>query len=230
MESAVIDKPHVLVVEDDLKIVQSLVGGLHRAGFQVTVAMAGNEAVQLILTGGFDVILLDLMLPERSGFEIMEAMSGRVSTPVIVLSARTELEARLHSFELGAVDYVPKPFWIEEIVMRIRSRLSIRKETPHRMLSVGGVVLDLDRRSAMRDGQDLGLTAHEFNMLSWIVERPDRAISRQQLADNALPEDGERSRRTIDSHMSRIRKKLGEDGRLISTVWGIGYRYQPAGT
>lgn len=220
-------KPRILVIEDDLKIVQSLISGLSREGFDVTVAMDGDEGANQVLSNAFDVVVLDLMLPGRDGFSILEAMSGRVSTPVIVLSARTELDARVRSFTLGAVDYVPKPFWIEELILRIRSRLNLQEESPHRMISIGAVMLDLDRRSALRDGSDLGLTTHEFNILHWLVARPDRAISRQQLADNTLPEDGERTSRTVDSHVSRIRKKLGEEGKRIKTVWGIGYRYQP---
>lgn len=220
-------KPRILVIEDDLKIVQSLISGLSREGFDVTVAMDGDEGANQVLSNAFDVVVLDLMLPGRDGFSILEAMSGRVSTPVIVLSARTELDARVRSFTLGAVDYVPKPFWIEELILRIRSRLNLQEESPHRVISIGAVMLDLDRRSALRDGSDLGLTTHEFNILHWLVARPDRAISRQQLADNTLPEDGERTSRTVDSHVSRIRKKLGEEGRRIKTVWGIGYRYQP---
>ncbi|MEL6345675.1 MAG: response regulator transcription factor [Myxococcota bacterium] len=220
-------KPRILVVEDDLKIVQSLISGLSREGFDVTIAMDGDEGAAQVLGHPFDVVVLDLMLPGRDGFSILEAMSGRVSTPVVVLSARTELDARVRSFTLGAVDYVPKPFWMEELVLRIRSRLNLTEETPRRVIEIGDVVLDLDRRSALRGDADLGLTAHEFNILHWLAARPQRAVSRQQLADNTLPEDGERTPRTVDSHVSRIRKKLGEEGKRIKTVWGIGYRYQP---
>ena len=107
-------KPRVLVIEDDLSVVEGLVAGLSRAGFDVSVAMDGVDGANRAQHETFDVVLLDLMLPGRSGFDVLKAMSGRVSTPVIVLSARTELESRLKSFELGAIDFVPKPFWMEE--------------------------------------------------------------------------------------------------------------------
>lgn len=224
---AVEQKPRILVVEDDLKIVQGLVSGLHREGFDITVAMDGDEGASLVLSGRFDAVVLDLMLPGRSGFEILEALSGRSSLPVLVLSARTELDARLRSFELGAVDYLPKPFFIEELVARLRSRLALREDGPRRILSIDTVQVDLDARVASRGGADLNLTAVEFNVLAWLVERPGRAVSRQQLADNTLPEDSNPSRRTVDSHVSRVRKKLGAEGDRIETVWGIGYRYTP---
>jgi DNA-binding response OmpR family regulator len=217
------DAPRILVVEDDLNVVQGLVAGLHRRGFDVSVCMDGAEAAVRAASEPFDLVVLDLMLPGRSGFEVLEAMSGRVSTQVIVLTARTELGARLDSFRLGAVDYVSKPFFIEELVARIDARLARRPETPRRRLQLGSVTLDLDARLALRDEQDLGLTAHEFNVLAWLAGRPGRAVTRQDLAEHALGTEGV-SDRTVDSHVSRIRSKLGDDGKRIETVWGIGYR------
>lgn len=219
-------KARILVVEDDVHVVQGLVSGLSRAGFDVTVTMDGEEASRLALHP-FDAVVLDLMLPGRTGFEVLAAMSGRVSTPVVVLSARTELESRLKSFQLGAVDFVPKPFWIEELVVRLRSRLALREDAPARNLIVGTAVLDLDRRTATREGTELGLTPHEFNLLAWLAERPRRAVSRRSLAEHTLTEELGANDRTVDTHVSRIRRKLGADGVTIATVWGIGYRYDP---
>lgn len=213
----------ILVVEDDLNVVQGLIAGLRRKGFDVSVVMDGTEAAARAVAEPFDLVVLDLMLPGLSGFEVLEAMSGRASTPVIVLSARTELTARLDSFRLGAVDYVAKPFFIEELVARIHARLALREVLPHRIVRVGGTVIDLDARKVLRDGQDVGLTAHEFNILGWLADRPDRAVTRQELAEHALGTEGVTDR-TVDSHVSRIRQKLGDDGKRVETVWGIGYR------
>ena len=127
-------RPRVLVVEDDWNASQGLVRGLSRAGFDVS-AEGANRA----LTEAFDLVVLDLMLPEKSGFDVLSAMAGKVSTPVIVLSARTELTARLKSFELGAVDFVSKPFWIEELIVRIRTRLSRVEEVARRTVMIGDV-------------------------------------------------------------------------------------------
>jgi DNA-binding response OmpR family regulator len=222
------ERPRILVVEDDLAVVQGLVRGLHRAGFAVSVAMDGAEGVRRALDEPFDLVVLDLMLPGKDGFSVLDGWRGRLSVPVIVLSARTELTARVRSFDLGAVDYVPKPFWMEELVARIRARLALGTDAPRRLATFAGITVDLDGRRVTHGEEEIPLTAHEFNVLAWLVERPDRAVSRQQLAEHALPEEGDRQERTLDSHVSRIRRKLGPDAAAcLRTVWGIGYRFSP---
>jgi len=216
--------PHILIVEDDVGVVSGLVRGLQRAGFATTVAMTGRDGLEHILRGEVDLVLLDLMLPERNGFEVLDAVRSRASVPIVVLSARTDLPARLQSFEGGAVDFVPKPFFIEELIARIKARLALSGDAPRRELGIGDVVLDLDARVARRDGVDLGLTSYELNVLAFLRERPGRAQTRAQIAEGALSGCAERDDRTVDSHVSRIRKKLGSAGRCVQTVWGIGYR------
>ena len=219
------DPPHILIIEDDLGVVQGLVRGLRREGFETSLAMAGDEGLERILNETFDLVLLDLMLPERSGFEVLEAVRTRVSVPIVVLSALTELPARLRSFESGAVDFVPKPFFMEELVARIRARLALTSTSPRRELALADVVLDLDARTARRGDDDLELTEFEFNVLAYLRERSGRALTRAQIAEAALSEDGESNDRTVDSHVSRIRKKVGPTAaERIQTVWGIGYR------
>ncbi|MEO1267260.1 MAG: response regulator transcription factor [Myxococcota bacterium] len=223
--SAVAPSPHILIIEDDLGVVQGMLRGLRRAGFATSLAMAGDEGLDRILNETFDLVLLDLMLPGRTGLEVLEAVRTRVSIPIIVVSARTDLPTRLNSFREGAVDFVPKPFFMEELVARIRARLALSCAAPRRELILADVVLDLDARVARRGEDELGLTAHEFNVLAYLRERAGRAVTRVQIADNTLPEGGERSDRTVDSHISRIRKKLGDlAADRIQTVWGIGYR------
>lgn len=218
----------VLIVEDDAAVASGLVTGLKNVGFSVELAADGETGTKRALSGEFDLVILDLNLPERDGFGVLEALSGRISTPVIVLTARTELETRLKSFSLGAVDYIPKPFWMEELVARIQSRLRIREDEPHRVIAWSNVVVDLDARTVNLDEAPIELTSHEFNVLAYLVERPDRAITRKQLADHALPESGSRYGRTVDSHMCRIRNKLGDEAsEHIKTVWGVGYKFLP---
>ena len=221
------DTHHILVIEDDASVAAGLVTGLKTAGYEVDLASDGARGVEMALSQPFDLIILDLMLPERDGFDVLEAWRDRLSTPVVVLSARTDLEARLKSFSLGAVDYLPKPFWMGELVARIRSRLRIREDEPHRVISWGSVKVDLDARTVSVGESDVELTSHEFNILAFLVERPGRAVSRRQLAENALPESGARYDRTVDSHLSRIRSKLGtECAAAIRTVWGVGYKFE----
>ncbi|MEM1022774.1 MAG: response regulator transcription factor [Myxococcota bacterium] len=219
------EQPRILVIEDDLNVVQGLVGGLRKAGFEPSLAMTGDEGLERILKGSFELVLLDLMLPKLSGFELLESVRTRVSVPVVVLSARTDLPARLQSFEGGAVDFVPKPFFMEELIARIRTRLALGTDMPRRELSLADLVLDLDDRAVRRCGALVDLTAYEFNVLAFLRERMGRAQSRTQIADGALSESGDCSDRTVDSHISRIRKKVGPlAAARIQTVWGIGYR------
>lgn len=222
---------HILIVEDDLGVVEGLTRGLRRAGFETSLAMSGDEGLERILRESFDLVLLDLMLPERSGFEVLDAVRTRVSVPIVVLSALTDLPARLRSFQQGAIDFVPKPFFMEELVARIRARLALAPdESPRRQLALADVVLDLDARSARRGDAELGLTGYEFNVLAFLRERAGRAQSRAEIAERVLSESGDCDDRTVDSHISRIRKKLGpRAAACIQTVWGIGYRCQ-AGT
>jgi two-component system, OmpR family, response regulator len=221
--------PHrVLIVEDDPDVAAGLVRGLRLAGFSIELATDGTNGARLCLDAEFDVVLLDLMLPGHSGFEVLEVLQKRPAVPpVIVLSARTELADRLRAFKLGAVDYVPKPFWIEEVVARIRARLQILEAArPSRIVAWADAVANLDARTLTVGGEAVTLTRYEFDLLAYLLERPGRAIPRAQLARHALGPLDERSERTIDSHLTRIRKKLGANAAAhVVTVWGIGYRF-----
>ncbi len=218
----------LLVVEDDPGVAGGIVRGLKEAGFEVELATSGVDGAKKALEGRFGAIILDLMLPEQTGFEVLEQLQGRSSVPVLVLTARSDLADRLRCFGLGAADFVTKPFWIEELVARLRVRLRLTTEAPKRVIRWANVALDLDSRQVTIEGADAGLTKNEFDVLAHLVERQGRAISRDQLAEHALTPFEQRDARTVDSHIARIRKKLGaEGGARIATVWGIGYRFEP---
>lgn len=221
--------PRVLVVEDDAATAAGVVRGLRAAGFDVELSTSGADAAHRIGVEAHDVVVLDLMLPEKDGFEVLERMRHRTSAPVIVLTARTDLADRLRAFELGAADFVAKPFWIEELVARIRSRLRLAPERPKRIVRWAGVSLDLDARTVLVDGRPAPLTPTEFAVLAFLAERPGRAVSRGVLSERALASLDEPDARTVDSHVARLRKKLGEGASAIVTVWGIGYRFDPGG-
>lgn len=221
--------PRIIVVEDDPGVAAGLVRGLKLAGFEVELATDGATGARLALGDGVDAVLLDLMLPARSGFEVLALLQHRPAVPpVIVLSARTELDDRLRAFELGAVDFVPKPFWIEEVVARIRAHLpAAEPQKPSRIIAWGGAAVNLDARTVTVGGEPVALTRFELDLLAYLVQRPGRAIPRAQLASHAIGALDERTDRTVDSHLARIRKKLGPAAAAITTVWGIGYRFDP---
>jgi DNA-binding response OmpR family regulator len=217
----------LLVVEDDPGVAGGIVRGLRAAGFDVELATNGLDGAKKALEGGFAAIVLDLMLPEQSGFAVLEQLQGRTSAPILVLTAKADLADRLRCFDLGAADYITKPFWLEELVARLRTRLRINSEAPKRIIRWADVALDLDSRSVTVSGEDAALTRNEFDLLAHLVERQGRAISRAQLAEHALTPFEQRDARTVDSHIARIRRKLGsEGGGRIVTVWGIGYRFE----
>lgn len=214
----------VLVVEDDPSIARNVVRGLRAADFEVELVSRGDLATEALRRVDPALVVLDLNLPGLSGEQLLEAWSGRTKVPVIVLTARVDLDDRLRVFELGAVDFLPKPFWVEELVARVRARLGRAEDKPKRVLSLGDVQLDLDGRRALRDDHDLGLTPHELNVLVYLVERAGRACSRAQIAQAVLSMDEEVDPRTVDSHVTRLRKKLGPTSSCVETVWGVGYR------
>jgi DNA-binding response OmpR family regulator len=221
--------PTLLVVEDDAGVAAGLVRGLGAAGFEVELATNGVDGARKALEGSFDAVVLDLMLPGESGFAVLEQLQGRSSVPVIVLTAKTDLSDRLQCFGLGAADFIAKPFWMQELVARLRARLRIAAEAPKRVIQFRQAVLDLDARTVTVDGSPALLTRHEFDVLAYLVERSGRAISRQQLAERTLSAFEPADPRTVDTHVARVRKKLGDAGASVVTVWGIGYRFEPEG-
>ncbi|MCB9796242.1 MAG: response regulator transcription factor [Alphaproteobacteria bacterium] len=214
----------ILVIEDDPKIASKLVRGLKDAGFAVELHADGEQGMQAGLQSDFDLAVLDLMLPGLHGLEVLEAWQSRSSTPVIVLTAKDTLEARMGSFSRGAVDWMAKPFWMDELLARIRVRLQLREEAPRQVLRFGALELDLDARAVSLGGEPVTLTPSEFNILAFLAERPNRAVSRRQLAEAALSTDKEVSDRTVDSYVTRLRKKLGQESARIKTVWSVGYQ------
>lgn len=220
----------VLVIEDDAAMAGGIVRGLKSAGFEVELANDGVQGATKALAIAPDIVVLDLLLPRQSGFEVLEQLRGRVSAPVIILTAKTDLQDRLRAFDLGAADFLVKPFWIEELVARIRARLTIDRSPAKRIVRWADAEVDLDARRVEVGGLPIALTRHEFDMLAHLLARPARAVSREQLAGDVLSAIDQREPRTVDTHIARIRRKLGpKAAESIATVWGIGYRFEAPG-
>lgn len=214
----------ILVVEDDHVMGPMIVSSLLRARFHAVLAADIDRALSL-LSEPFSLIVLDLSLPDGHGFEILQSLRHRQSLPILVLSARQDLQTRVRSFELGAADWMSKPFYMEELLARVRARLPAAHHANSRSVRIGALELQLEARRAILGGEEVRLTPIEFNILTYLIERQDRAVSRQILMDATLPIGEPRAERTIDSHVAHLRRKLGNIGPQIATVWGIGYRF-----
>ncbi|HUX68928.1 MAG TPA: response regulator transcription factor [Cellulomonadaceae bacterium] len=221
--------PTVLVVEDEREIRELLRRYLERAGLAVLTTGSGAEAVSLLATSAPDLVVLDLGLPDVDGLEVLrEARDGR-RVPVLVLTARSTVDDRIRGLELGADDYVTKPFSPHEVVLRVQAVLARSGRTPSTTASVtfggGRLRIDEPRHEVWLDGRTLELTPTEWGLLSAVASAPGRVFSRYELVNRVRGYEYAGYERTIDSHVRNLRRKLGEAGaEVVETVLGVGYR------
>jgi DNA-binding response OmpR family regulator len=219
----------VLLIEDDERLARLTRRYLESHGILVTCAADGEEGLAEALRGTFDLVLLDLMLPGRSGLEVCRELRARRDVPVIMVTARGEEADRVMGLEMGADDYIAKPFSSRELLARVRAvvrRARGQAGPAYRRVRVGGLVVDPGSLSATLDGRRLELTSYEFSLLRVLAERAGRVLSREQLLDLAKGGAEEAYDRSIDVHISRLRAKLGDDPkhpRILKTVRGSGY-------
>jgi DNA-binding response OmpR family regulator len=219
----------VLVVEDEPQIAGIVRDYLRLAGFEVIVAGDGIRALEMARGRRPDLVVLDLGLPGLDGVEVARALRRDSEVPIIMLTARVEEDDRLQGLEIGADDYVTKPFSPRELVARVRAVLR-RSEGGHvdgDRLRAADLVLDLGRRSVHRGEEAIDLTTTEFELLATLARHPGRVLTRAQLLDAARGADAEACERAIDSHVKNLRRKLERDPhapRYLETVYGIGYR------
>ena len=225
----------ILVVDDELEIVKLVRAYLERAGFAVVTAREGREALAVFRHERPQLVILDLNLPGMDGLDVCRTLRRDSEVPIIMLTARIEEPDRLIGLELGADDYIVKPFSPREVVARVRTILRRAEGTPPRpqVVSASNVTVDLLRHTATVKGKELDLTTMEFNLLALLVEHPGQVFTRQQLLEQMEGIAYEAYERTIDVHIKNLRKKLGddcEDSRFIETVRGVGYRFCQDGT
>lgn len=227
----------VLVVEDEPDIAAMIAYQLTREGFRVETAANGTEALSAVGREIPDLVVLDRMLPGLSGDEVLQTLRTESATktiPILVLTAKKEQEDRIAGFELGADDYLTKPFSPRELVLRVRAILRRLEKASGkeggRVIRVGPVMVDVGSHQALLDGEELPLTPTEFRLLRSLVERSGRTQSRQQLLERAWSIESHISdriqTRTVDMHVRRLRAKLGKVGDWIETVRGFGYRFR----
>lgn len=223
----------VLVVDDERDIVELLRYNLTQAGYRVVSAADGRQALDLARSARPDLIVLDLMLPGVPGTEVARILKQDEKTrpiPIIMLTARGEEVDRVVGFELGADDYVVKPFSPRELVLRVQAILRRDGDEPREGRVVfEPLVIDFGAHSVKLKGTEISLTLTEFKLLQKLARRPGRAFSRDQLLSEVWGYGGDLETRTVDTHVKRLRAKLGETGAWIETVRGIGYRFRPKG-
>jgi len=227
-------KNTILVVDDDRDIVRLVRAYLEKAGFAVQTAFDGQTALQILRHDRPALVVLDLMLPDQDGWDITRTVRADprlAETPIIMLTARIEDADKIIGLELGADDYVTKPFNPREVVARVRTVLRRVQGNmgakQARVLQHAGLLLDLGRREVQLDGQPVNLTATEFNLLKTLLENPGYAFTRSELIEQALGYEYDGSERTLDSHMRNLRRKIDPDAGsagYIQTVYGVGYR------
>jgi two-component system, OmpR family, alkaline phosphatase synthesis response regulator PhoP len=219
----------ILVVEDDLAILSGLSMNLKVEGYEVLQSQDGRTGLQRALDDKPDLLVLDVMLPEMNGYEVLkELRRRRVDVPVVMLSARGQEPDKILGLDLGADDYVVKPFGLQELLARIKAVLRRRYPTGE-VISFGGAAVDLGRKSVTRNGQPVDLTAQEYRLLAHLVENEGRIFNREELLSGAWGMDYEGTARTVDNFIRQLRMKLEErpeSPRHFVTVRGLGYRFE----
>ncbi len=221
---------HILAIDDEPDILELVRFGLTQEGYSVETASTAKEGLACVARSLPDLVVLDLMLPDMSGTDVCRELRSKEETaqlPVVMLTARAEELDKVVGFELGADDYVTKPFSPRELALRVKAVL--RRSTPStpttRHYSHGTLQLDLERHRCKVAGQDVELTAKEFGLLTSLMSRPGRVLSREKLLDEIWGSDIAVTHRTVDTHLKRLREKLGEASSYIDTVRGVGYRF-----
>ena len=231
-----IGRKTILVVEDEETIVEPLAAALRRDGFDVEVARTATDAVELGRKLAPDLVLLDLMLPDGSGFDVCRELMRLTDVPVIMLTARSDESDRIAGLELGADDYIVKPFSAREVIARVRAVLRRAGQRPANAgqdpLDIAGLRLDPERRQATLEEKPLELSRKEFELLERLMRAAGSVVTREQLIEDVWDMNWFGSTKTLDVHVSSLRKKLGDDPstpRLIHTVRGVGFRFTARG-
>lgn len=221
----------ILIIDDDEELCELVAEYLEVEGFQTAQVHDGETGLRQALDGDYDLAILDVMLPKKNGFEVLRELRKDSGLPVLMLTARGEDMERIVGLEIGADDYLPKPFNPRELVARLRAILR-RAEAPDSsaadMIEVGDVQVRLSARSARKNGEDLGLTSVEFDLLAALLKRAGTVVKKEDLSREVLDRELSPFDRSLDMHISNLRKKLdaGKNGReLIKTVRSVGYIY-----
>ncbi|MDD5070418.1 MAG: response regulator transcription factor [Candidatus Omnitrophica bacterium] len=226
-----VKKKNILVVEDDKNISKLLRYNLEKSGFNCFSVITGEDALEFLDVSPVDLIILDVMLPKMDGFETCKQIrkeDNLAAVPIIFLTAKGEEVDRIVGFELGADDYVVKPFSPRELILRVKAIINRGKpvEDDRTILSVGNLVVDIARHKVLVEKKEVLLTMMEFKLLVLLLKRIGRVQSRESLLNDVWDISSDVTTRTIDTHIKRLRQKIGRSAGMIETVRGLGYRFK----
>jgi len=219
----------ILLVEDETEIGELIKNGLEKEGFVLDYCQEGDSGMEHAMTRSYDAIVLDVMLPGRSGLEILKMVrAGHNNVPVIIITARGETEDRIEGLDLGADDYLPKPFFVEELIARLRAIWRRSSETGMSVLSVGTLSANLMKREVVRSGVQIEMTPKEFSLLAFLMRAPGRVLTRTQILEQVWGYHFDPGTNLVDVYIRRLRSKIDIEGEvpLIETLRGVGYRMQ----
>jgi DNA-binding response OmpR family regulator len=227
----------ILIVEDDSSIAEIERDLLVNSGFEVNIATDGKEGLKEALSGGYDLILLDLMLPNIDGFEICKQIRGAIDVPVLMVTARTEDIDKIRGFGLGADDYISKPFSLVELVARVRANLAqyerlksnVSQPKEKNEIQIGDLLLNRQSRRVYVGGEEIKCKVKEFDLLCFLMTHPEIVFNKEQLYERIWGMDAFGDIRTVAVHVNRLRDKIEKDPSnpaRIQTVWGVGYRFK----
>lgn len=219
----------VLIIEDDPLLAESLMRALQQEGYRVAHAKRGQDADSMLRTHRFDLLLLDIGLPDVDGFEVLRRLRARSdATPVLVVTAREAVDERIHGLDLGADDYLTKPFSLAELEARVRALLRRTRLALAPRIVVGGLTIESEARRARIDGKPVDLTAREWALLELFLSRPGHALSKLMIAKTIGDSAAAITPNTVEVYVSRLRSKLEPAGIVIRTVRGFGYLWEPS--
>ena len=216
----------VLVVDDEKLIVKGIRFSLEQDGYEVDCAYDGDEAIERAKEREYDVVLLDVMLPGHDGFEVCQTIREFSEMPIIMLTARGEESDELQGFNLGVDEYISKPFSPKILVARVEAILRRSNGGSQDVIDVGGIHIDKTAHQVSVDGKPVDLSYKEFELMTYFAENQGIALSREKILNNVWNYDYFGDARTIDTHVKKLRSKLGDKGEYIKTIWGMGYKFE----
>lgn len=223
----------ILIIEDDKSISELQKDYLEMSGHEVTCAFDGRSGYDYIKNDNFDLVILDLMLPEKNGFEILTEVADSKQIPILIVSAKTDEVYKIKGLNLGADDYITKPFSMGELVARVNGNLKtydrFKNSSKKKLITAGGLSIDKQDHRVFIDDNEVFLTQKEFELLLFLIENPNRVFSKEELYEKIWGYDALSDTTTITVHIARIREKIQprpESRQYIETVWGAGYRFK----